>query len=147
MPGTVGGKVEAGMLVFDRLVLDVTNLERSLRFYTEELDFQVVGSIAWGSHPNVIIQLGAFHVLLLEQSDAVSASYQLPKGPPIMGLSDARIEARVSSLNQSGVDIVAPLSPSPWGGRSMMILDPDGYLIMVQEPPQGDSDTAAEMAF
>ena len=121
------------MLVFDRLVLDVENLDRSLRFYTEELDFQVAGQLSWEGHRTVILQLGAFHVLLLEQPRQQSA-YHLPKAGPVLGLADAKIEARSAALERAGVDIISGLKPSPWGGRSMMILDPDGYLIMIQEP-------------
>lgn len=121
------------MLVFDRLVLDVENLDRSLRFYTEELDFQVAGQLSWEGHRTVILQLGAFHVLLLEQPHQ-QTNYHLPKAGPVIGLADAKIDARATALERAGVDIISPLRPSPWGGRSMMILDPDGYLIMIQEP-------------
>lgn len=122
------------MLVFDRLVLDVENLDRSLRFYTEELDFQVAGQLSWEGHRTVILQLGAFHLLLLEQPHEQQTNYHLPKAGPVVGLADAKIDARSTALERAGVDIISPLKPSPWGGRSMMILDPDGYLIMIQEP-------------
>lgn len=124
----------ATVLVFDRLVLDVTNLEQSLHFYTEVLDFQVAGNTEWQRHRTAILQLGAFHLLLLEQQREGASQYHLPKAGPVMGLSDARIEARAESLQRAGVEIVAPLTDSPWGERSMMVLDPDGYLIMIQEP-------------
>ena len=128
------------MLVFDRLVLDVADLDLATRFYSEVLDFQVAGRQEWEGHRTVILQLGAFHLLLLEQRGLSPASYKIPKAGPVMGLSDGRIEARASDLDRIGVDIVAPLAPSPWGERSMMIRDPDGYLIMIQEPQQGTSD-------
>ncbi|MEZ4569574.1 MAG: hypothetical protein R2849_04455 [Thermomicrobiales bacterium] len=88
----------------------------------------------------MILQLGAFHLLLLEQRGLSAATYKIPKAGPVMGLSDGRIEARSAELERLGVDIVAPLAPSPWGERSMMVRDPDGYLIMIQEPQQGTSD-------
>lgn len=128
------------MLVFDRLVLDVADLDLAQRFYTEVLDFKVVGQNEWQGHRTVILQLGAFHVLLLEQSPS-RASFQIPKAGPVMGLADGRIEARAADLQRVGVDIVAPLAPSPWGERSMMIRDPDGYLIMIQEPRAGTEDS------
>lgn len=125
------------MLVFDRLVLDVTNLEQSLHFYTEVLDFQVVGDTRWQGHRTAILQLGAFHLLLLEQQREGASEYQLPKSGPVIGLSDSKVEARAESLQRAGIELVAPLTESPWGERSMMILDPDGYLIMIQEPRDG----------
>lgn len=121
------------MLVFDRLVLDVGNLEQSLRFYTEILDFQVAGRHEWEGYRIVVLQLGAFHLLLFEQP-RTNANYQLPKAGPVIGLADAGLDDRTREFERLGVDIVAPLGPSPWGERSMMIRDPDGYLVMIQEP-------------
>lgn len=121
------------MLVFDRLVLDVANLERSLRFYTEYLDFQIAGRADWEGHRTAVLQLGAFHLLLFEQPRS-TANYHLPKAGPVMGLADGRIDARADQFERTGVDVVAPLGPSPWGERSMMVRDPDGYLVMIQEP-------------
>ncbi len=122
------------MLVFDRLILDVADLDRSLRFYTDSLDFQVAGGRDWEGHRTAVLQLGAFHLLLFEQPRAAGSSYQIPKSGPVIGLADPRIDARAAALQRSGVEIVAPLGPSPWGDRSMMIRDPDGYLVMIQEP-------------
>ncbi|MFW6074469.1 MAG: VOC family protein [Chloroflexota bacterium] len=124
--------------MFDRLVLDVGNLEQSLRFYTEILDFQVTGQHAWEGYRTVVLQLGAFHLLLFEQP-RTNANYQLPKAGPVIGLADTQLDDRTREFERLGVDIVAPLGPSPWGERSMMIRDPDGYLVMIQEP-RGERD-------
>jgi catechol 2,3-dioxygenase-like lactoylglutathione lyase family enzyme len=136
---------ETIVLVFDRLVLDVADLDLAKRFYSEVLDFEVAGQQEWEGHRTVILQLGAFHLLLLEQRSLTVSSYKLPKAGPVIGLADGRIEARAAQLERVGVDIVAPLAPSPWGERSMMIRDPDGYLIMIQEPQQGTSDEVASV--
>lgn len=122
------------VLIFDRLVLDVANVERSVRFYTDTLDFQVVNASSWAGHRTSLLQLGAFHLFLLEQPDEGPARYQLPKAGPVIGLSEVRIEARAEAIQRAAVDIVQPLTQSPWGGRSLLLRDPDGYLIMIQEP-------------
>ena len=82
------------MLIFDRLVLDVANLESSVRFYTDTLDFQVVNASDWAGHRTSVLQLGAFHLFLLEQPTEGQSRYQLPKAGPVIGLSEVRIEAR-----------------------------------------------------
>jgi catechol 2,3-dioxygenase-like lactoylglutathione lyase family enzyme len=133
------------VLVFDRLVLDVADLDLAQRFYSEVLDFQVVGRQEWEGHRTVILQLGAFHILLLEQRGLSTAAYRIPKAGPVVGLADGRIEARAAELERVGVDIVAPLAPSPWGVRSMMIRDPDGYLLMIQEPQAGTADEVSSI--
>jgi predicted enzyme related to lactoylglutathione lyase len=121
------------MLIFDRLVLDVEQLERALHFYTEALDFQVVTMGDWLGHRTVLLQLGALHVLLLEQPGS-SNPLQLPKSGPVITLSDARIADRYEMIERMGIDVLAPLAESPLGGRSFLIRDPDSYLIVIQEP-------------
>ncbi len=140
--GGVGSEI---VLVFDRLVLDVADLDLSKRFYSEILDFEVAGEQEWEGHRTVILQLGAFHILLLEQRGLTASQYKIPKAGPVIGLADGRIEARAEQLERVGVDVVAPLAPSPWGERSMMIRDPDGYLIMIQEPQHGTADQVASV--
>lgn len=122
-----------GVLIFDRLVLDVADLDRSTRFYSEALDFQPVVASEWLGHPTRLLQLGAFHLLLLEQPDS-SNPLNLPKAGPVMTLSEAHIEDLYDALDGAGVEIIAPLRDSPWGGRSFLLRDPDGYLLIIQEP-------------
>jgi predicted enzyme related to lactoylglutathione lyase len=124
------------VLIFDRLVLDVADLDRARRFYTEALDFQIVTTADYLGHRTMLLQLGALHLLLLEQPES-SNPLNLPKSGPVMTLSDTRIEARYESLQRAGLRILAPMSESPWGGRSFLISDPDNYLIVIQEPVSG----------
>ena len=121
------------MLIFDRLVLDVANLDRAVSFYTQALDFQIVTSADWLGHRTALIQLGSLHLLLLEQPGSANP-LNLPKSGPVITLSDARLDDRFHSLERMGVDILAPIAESPWGGRSFLMRDPDSYLIVVQEP-------------
>jgi catechol 2,3-dioxygenase-like lactoylglutathione lyase family enzyme len=121
------------VLIFDRLVLDVADLERSVSFYTERLDFQSVSAGDWLGHQTRLLQLGAFHLLLLEQP-GTSNPLNLPKAGPLMTLSEARIDDLYDALEQAGIEIVSPLRDSPWGSRSFLVRDPDGYLLIIQEP-------------
>lgn len=134
------------VLIFDRLVLDVANLERSVRFYSDSLDFQVVNANPWAGHRSSLLQLGAFHLFLLEQPAEGSSRYHLPKAGPVIALSEVRIEARAEALQRASADIVQPLTQSPWGGRSLLLRDPDGYLIMIQEPREELDGAAQAMA-
>jgi uncharacterized glyoxalase superfamily protein PhnB len=51
-----------------------------------------------------------------------------------MTLSDTNIEARYLTIERLGIELLAPLAESPWGGRSFLIRDPDNYVIVIQEP-------------
>lgn len=121
------------MLIFDRLVLDVSNLDRAIQFYAHVLDFQTVSRSEWMGHRTGLLQLGLLHLLLLEQPGSANP-LNLPKSGPIMTLSDSRIDDRYHDIQRSGIEILAPLAESPWGGRSFLLRDPDNYLIVIQEP-------------
>lgn len=121
------------MLIFDRLVLDVSNLDRAIQFYAQILDFQTVTRSEWMGHQTGLLQLGLLHLLLLEQPGSANP-LNLPKSGPVMTLSDSRIEDRYHDIERAGVEILAPLAESPWGGRSFLVRDPDNYLIVIQEP-------------
>ena len=121
------------MLIFDRLVLDVSNLDRAIQFYAQILDFQTVTRSEWMGHQTGLLQLGLLHLLLLEQPGSANP-LNLPKSGPIITLSDSRIEDRYHDIERAGIEILAPLAESPWGGRSFLLRDPDNYLIVIQEP-------------
>ncbi|HMM42688.1 MAG TPA: VOC family protein [Thermomicrobiales bacterium] len=121
------------MLIFDRLVLDVAYLDRAITFYTQALDFEVVTTADWLGHRTALLQLGALHLLLLEQPNSANP-LNLPKSGPVMALSDSQIDERYQALERARVEILAPIADSPWGGRSFLLRDPDNYLIVIQEP-------------
>ncbi len=123
----------AVVLIFDRLVLDVVDLERAVRFYVGALDFSVVNNAPWHGHRTALLQLGALHLLLLEQPNSGNA-LNLPKAGPVLTLADTRIEERVHAVRASDGELLSDLAPSPWGGRSFLLRDPDNYLIVIQEP-------------
>jgi uncharacterized glyoxalase superfamily protein PhnB len=127
------------VLIFDRLVLDVVDLDRAISFYTQVLDFKVVTAANWQETRTTLLQLGALHLLLLEQPGSANP-LNLPKSGPIMTLSDTRIEARVQLVERAGAEVLAPLAESPWGGRSFLLRDPDSYLIVIQEPAGSERD-------
>ncbi len=121
------------VLIFDRLVLDVSDLDRAIRFYAQILDFQTVTRSEWMGHQAGLLQLGLLHLLLLEQPGSANP-LNLPKSGPVITLSDSRIEDRYHDIERAGIEILAPLAESPWGGRSFLLRDPDNYLIVIQEP-------------
>lgn len=125
----MGGRV----LIFDRLVLDVADLDRASGFYVDTLDFQRLTNAEWLGHRTVLLQLGAFFLHLLEEPKSENPLH-LPKSGPVMTLADNRIEERYEALRRVRAEILAPLRESPWGGRSFLVRDPDGYVIVIQEP-------------
>jgi uncharacterized glyoxalase superfamily protein PhnB len=121
------------VLIFDRLVLDVSDLDRAIEFYARILDFQTISRSEWMGHRTAMLHLGLLHLLLLEQPGSANP-LNLPKSGPVMTLSDSRIEDRYHDIERAGIEILAPLAESPWGGRSFLLRDPDNYLIVIQEP-------------
>ena len=124
------------------LNLNVTDLERSLRFYTELLGFQVAfqyeGAVAWlnfGQYRDDARGMGrGFHDLAL---------YQVPQGLPedyrqragmnhvaFRLATPAEVDAAAEFLQQRGVKILkGPLTHKEDNDHYLYIEDPDGNVI------------------
>lgn len=110
--------------------LQVKDLELSQKFYTEKLGFEVSGL----SNPAACI----FSYNKGEASFAIRKPIGNSDGKePGVGVSiwfaiDGGVEALQGRLEQKGVAIVDSINNTPFG-KTLMVQDPDGYLITFLE--------------
>ncbi|HZR97096.1 MAG TPA: VOC family protein [Chloroflexota bacterium] len=122
--------------------LNVTDLERSLRFYTELLGFRVAfqyeGAVAWlnvGQYRDDVQGMGrGFHDLALYQvPHGLPADYRKRAGLNHLALrlrSPADVDAAAETLRAAGVKLLkGPLTHKEDNDRYLYLEDPDGNVI------------------
>ncbi|HZT92881.1 MAG TPA: VOC family protein [Gaiellaceae bacterium] len=128
MPGRVG------------MVLAVANVERSTRFYCDSLGFEL--EALYDDPPYATLSLAGTRLSLAEQGhpadDRPGVALEVPADQSrtsallVLEVNDARSEhARLSRL---GVPFLADPYEPPWGGCRFFCVDPDGYLVEIEQP-------------
>ena len=124
------------------LNLNVTNLERSLKFYTEVLGFQVAlqyeGAVAWlnfGQYKDDVKGVGrGFHDLALYQVPlGLPEDYRKRAGMNHIALrlrTPAEVDAAAEFLKEKGVKILkGPLTHKEDNDHYVYLEDPDGNVV------------------
>jgi len=115
----------------DYLVLIVSDLDRSLRFYTDTLGLQL------GHRAGDYAQLdtGATRIALYDRramAELLERELHAPQSsaPAFeIGFRVPDVDAAYERLVTAGAEPVAPPRDRDWGQRTAYIADPDGYLI------------------
>jgi catechol 2,3-dioxygenase-like lactoylglutathione lyase family enzyme len=116
-------------ILSSRILLRPADLDRSRRFYRDELGLAVYREFGPADDPGVVFFLGQG---LLE----VSGHGAGPSGAPVMiwlQVRDVRAEHR--RLAGAGVRVLREPAVEPWGLTEMWIEDPDGVRIVLVEVP------------
>jgi catechol 2,3-dioxygenase-like lactoylglutathione lyase family enzyme len=128
MPGRVG------------VILAVADVERSTRFYCDSLDFEL--EAFYEDPPYATLSLAGTRLSLAEQGhpadDRPGVALEVPADRSrasallVLEVPDARSEhARLARL---GVRFLADPYEPPWGGCRFFCVDPDGYLVEIEQP-------------
>jgi len=117
--------------------LVVADVDRSLAFYRDVLDFQVQVTVP-DTGPFVFAALTRGDVeVFLNARDAAVAEYPAFRDKPVGGtltlfMEVAGVEAAYEALG-SRVTVVMPLEKKWYGTTEFAFLDPDGYVITFAE--------------
>ena len=126
----------------DLLFLEVNNLEESLAFYTEQLDFESATRDLDSDPPMATLRAGDLRITLAQHLETM-----LRRGRGVhlfMGVED--VDAYYKMLKDRGV-IVAPPTDEGWGGRFITLEDPDKYrLFFVSWSERGEEEKGGLLA-
>lgn len=111
-------------------IINVEDVERTLRWYEDELGLQV--EFAWGDpivHGGILAGNSSFHF-----------SRNEPTGPTTayMTLYVNELDALYEDLSSRDVEVLGPPEVMPWGMRAFMIHDCNGSLLMFADPSSGE---------
>ena len=117
-----------------RILLHPSDLDRSHRFYRDELGLAVYREFGPPDNPGLVFFLGPG---LLEVSGPAAGSSG-PSRPAMMIWIQVRdVHAEHARLAAAGVPILREPVTEPWGLLEMWIEDPDGVRIVLVEVPAG----------
>ena len=113
-----------------RVLLQPTDFERSLRFYSEILGLHIYREWGSGAGRGVVFFLGGGFLEL-------SGASPMPTSENIgLWLQVRDVDAVERDLEEAGAEIVERSANKPWGLREMTVQDPDGLRIVIVEVPE-----------
>ncbi len=117
---------------FRELVIHVSNLSRSIDFYSSILGFSLDDQEEFMGHQMAHMSNGNVRIFLLQEPPAWPPQWH-HLGAMLHFVVGNDIEELHKSLMDKGAHIFRELSLGSWGDRIFIITDPDGYRIMFSE--------------
>jgi catechol 2,3-dioxygenase-like lactoylglutathione lyase family enzyme len=121
-------------------ILAVSDVDRSLAFYRDLIGFEVEAT--YDDPPYATLTLSRTRLSLAEQGhpaeDRPGVTMTAPDDPTranvvlVVEVEDAR--GRYAELEQKGARFLAEPYEPPWGGCRFFCVDPDGYLVEIEQP-------------
>jgi uncharacterized glyoxalase superfamily protein PhnB len=106
----------------DLLFLEVNNLEESVQFYRDVLEFTLESAGPDAEPPIASLRSGSLRITLVQQIETM-----LKRGRGVhfvLGIND--VDLFYEKLTGSNVQATEPRDEG-WGGRFISLQDPDGY--------------------
>jgi catechol 2,3-dioxygenase-like lactoylglutathione lyase family enzyme len=121
-------------------ILAVADVERSVSFYRDAIGFDV--EALYDDPPYATLALAGGRLSLAEQGHAAEdrpgVQLVVPRDRSranvvvVVEVDDARGEHE--RLRECGVEFLAEPYEPPWGGCRFFCVDPDGYLVEIEQP-------------
>ncbi len=125
------------------LQLAVADLDTTEAFYGGILELPVNRALtAWGGPEHLVMTIDDWQLIFVEEDAVVRAHPVLqerldifPKGVGMtLHFRVTEIEDIADAIEEEGLEILYPLEVKPYGMKELWCFDPDGYLVMLEEP-------------
>jgi catechol 2,3-dioxygenase-like lactoylglutathione lyase family enzyme len=126
--------------------LVVSQLVVSEAFYAGILGLPVQRSFtALGAPEHMVLDMGGVAIVFVEEDDVIRTHPMLehrlgmfPRGIGVtLHFEVADIEEISDAIMEEEMEILYPLEVKPYGVKEMWCFDPDGYLVVLDEPLAG----------
>jgi len=122
------------------VILAVADVDRSLAFYRDLIGFEIEAT--YDDPPYATLTLAGMRLSLAEQGHAAEDRPGVTMTAPedaskanvvvVVEVNDAR--ATYVELEDRGARFLAEPFEPPWGGCRFFCVDPDGYLVEIEQP-------------
>lgn len=121
-------------------ILAVADFAASLRFYRDQLGLEVLAT--YEDPPYATLIAAGARISLAEQNHpapdrpgvVMSAPVDRSRADVVLVLEVDDAQAAHQELGNRGVPFLAEIYRPPWGGSRFFCVDPDGYLVEIEEP-------------
>jgi catechol 2,3-dioxygenase-like lactoylglutathione lyase family enzyme len=121
------------------VILAVADVERSVAFYRDALGFEV--EALYDDPPYATLVLAGTRLSVAEQGHAADdrpgVDLEAPRDPgkanALLVVEVADAHAEYARLGELGVRFLAEPYEPPWGGCRFFCVDPDGYLVEIEQ--------------
>lgn len=121
-------------------ILAVADFAASLRFYRDQLGLEVLAT--YEDPPYATLIAAGARISLAEQNHpapdrpgvVMSAPADRSRADVVLVLEVDDAQAAHHELGNRGVPFLAEIYRPPWGGSRFFCVDPDGYLVEIEEP-------------
>jgi lactoylglutathione lyase len=120
--------------VFSQLILDVQDLDVSLRFYSGLLNLPIRRQDDWDGHRLAYLGTGATEILLVQQPMDEQNPLLDRSGGLVINFKVTDLPTVAHNLESERVKVLRGLEMAVWGERTFLVADPDGYAVLLSEP-------------
>lgn len=121
-------------------IVAVADFAASLRFYRDQLGLEVLA--VYEDPPYATLTAAGARISLAEQNHpapdrpgvTMSAPADRSSANVVLVLEVDNAQAARQELGDRGVPFLADTHYPPWGGSRFFCVDPDGYLVEIEEP-------------
>jgi catechol 2,3-dioxygenase-like lactoylglutathione lyase family enzyme len=121
-------------------ILAVADFAASLRFYRDQLGLEVLA--VYADPPYATLTAAGARISLAEQNHpapdqpgvTMSAPADRSRANVVLVLEVDDTQVARQQLGDRGVPFLAETYHPPWGGSRFFCVDPDGYLVEIEEP-------------
>jgi catechol 2,3-dioxygenase-like lactoylglutathione lyase family enzyme len=114
---------------FDSIMLIVSDLEVSVRFYSETLGLQLTRHFP-GDYAVFQLDCGVTFGLHVPHD---GHAHRVESGGLELSFTVAHLDATVAELRAGGVQFIHPPTDMPWGAREAQLADPDGHVLTLKQ--------------
>lgn len=121
-------------IVFSGLILDVGDLDRSLAFYHGLLGLPISRCDKRDRLQQAHLSTGSTEVVLIERPETEQDPALERTGGQVIKFVVGDLPLLATALADQRIDVVQPLGMSLPGERTLLVSDPDGYIVLLSQP-------------